>query len=76
MLLDVELFRSNFGDFRREINDAFPHKRHQKRRLESCTAHLLGRRSRPFLWLGTRAKCDSQVPVKCPEYPVLRGFCS
>ena len=25
--------------------------------------------------LAQTATCDSQVPVKCPEYSVLRGFC-
>jgi hypothetical protein len=71
MRLGVGLFRSNFGHFRREINDAYPH----KRRLEFCSARLLSRGPRRILWLGTGAKFDSQVPVKCPEYPVLRGCC-
>ena len=26
--------------------------------------------------LAQAATCDSQVPVKCPEYPVLSGFYS
>lgn len=35
----------NFGStsvrFKSEINDAFPRKRHQKRHLDFCAAHLL-----------------------------------
>ena len=47
--------------FKNEINDAFPRKRHQKRHLEFCTAHLRSRGSgvrispgAPFFLANTR----------------------
>jgi hypothetical protein len=36
--------------FKGEINDALPRKRHQKRHLESCNAYLLSRRSGVLRW--------------------------
>ena len=37
------IFGPTSVQFKSEINDAFPRKRHQKRHLEFCTAHLLSR---------------------------------
>jgi hypothetical protein len=41
------IFGPTSVQFKSEINDAFPRKRHQKRHLEFCTAHLLSR----MLWV-------------------------
>src|SRR5467141_4682200 len=38
-----KVFSPTSVQFKSEINDAFPRKRHQKRHLEFCTAHLLSR---------------------------------
>src|SRR5260370_2743063 len=40
------------SQFKSEINDAFPHKRHQKRHLDFWTAHLLSRGSPVRVWPG------------------------
>jgi hypothetical protein len=41
----THVFSPTSVQFKSEINDAFPRKRHQKRHLEFCTARLLSRRS-------------------------------
>jgi hypothetical protein len=38
--------------FKSEINDALPRKRHQKRHLEFCAAYLLSRGSPVRVWPG------------------------
>src|SRR5258708_32695622 len=38
-----KVFSPTSVQFKSEINDAFPRKRHQKRHLEFCTAHLRSR---------------------------------
>jgi hypothetical protein len=43
----LNIFGPTSVQFKSEINDAFPRKRHQKRHLEFCTAHLLSR----MLWV-------------------------
>ena len=40
---DARNFSPTSVQFKSELNDAFPHKRHQKRHLEFCTAHLRSR---------------------------------
>ena len=39
------VFSPTSVQFKSEINDAFPRKRHQQRHLEFCTAYLLSRGS-------------------------------
>jgi hypothetical protein len=39
--IDIQNFSPSSVQFKGEINDAVPRKRHQKRHLEFCTAYLL-----------------------------------
>jgi len=45
----LNIFGPTSVQFKSEINDAFPRKRHQKRHLEFCTPHLINRWSSVLL---------------------------
>jgi len=52
------------SQFKSEINDAFPHKRHQKRHLDFWTAHLLSRGSPVRVWPGAPLNCRQRGELK------------
>jgi hypothetical protein len=69
-----KVFGPTSVQFKGEINDTLPRKRHQKRHLEFCTAYLLSRRSgvrippgAPFFSI-TWCRFHGAPEVHCSQY--------
>src|SRR6266481_4970123 len=61
--------------FKGEISDALPRKRHQKRHLEFCTAYLLSRGSPVRVWPGAPLFWNSLKPYELDKTVFTTAIC-